>query len=96
MSLYPPKADNRDIFCQKNQSRILFEFTVLMPFEEISCFFYYDTVQGKNSNHIWNRHQSVKDICNRPYCAYSHIRADKYGDDVDPTENFHMFNVATA
>ena len=96
MSLYPPKADDRDIFSQKNQQRILFEFAVLMPLEEISRFLYYDAAQGKNSNHIWNRHQSVKDICDRPHRAYGHIWSDKYGEDIDPAENFHVFNVAAA
>ena len=96
MSLYPSKTDNRDIFYLKNEQYILFEFTVFMPLEEIFCFFYYDATQGKYGNHIWNRHQSIKDICNCPYRAYGHIRSDKYSDDIDPTENFYVLYVAAA
>ena len=96
MSLYPPKADDRDIFCQKNQQRILFEFAVLMPLEEISRFLYYDAAQGKNSNHIWNCHQSVKDISDRPDSTDCHIRSDKYSKNVDPAVNFYMFHIAAA
>lgn len=72
----------------------LFNFAFFMTFEEIPCFFYYDAIQGKNCNHIWNCHQTVKDISNCPHGTDGHIWTDKYGKNVNPAEYFYMFHIA--
>ena len=55
-----------------------------MSFEEIFCFFYNHTAQGKKSDQVRECHQGIEDICDVPYSCYSHIWSDENADDVQP------------
>ena len=45
------------------------------------------TVESDQSNHIRNRHETVKDISDGPYSGNCHVRSDKYRCDIDPAVN---------
>ena len=45
------------------------------------------TVESDQSDHIWNRHETVKDISDGPYSGNCHVRSDKYRCDIDPAVN---------
>ena len=50
--------------------------------KERFCFFYYDSTQCKQCDHIRNCHQTIEDICNGPYSTYCHVRSAKYCENI--------------
>ena len=50
--------------------------------KEIFCLFCNNSAQCKQCDHIRNCHQTIKDICDSPYCTYCHVWSDEYCEDV--------------
>ena len=55
------------------------------------CFPDNNPTQCEQCDHIWQSHQSVENISDRPHSADGHIWSDKYCKNINPAVDFHMF-----
>ena len=68
---------------------------MLSVLEKAACLPHYHTAQYKQRDHIRDRHQTVKDIRDGPYCLYGHVRSDEYCKDIQPAIGQNRFFMAT-
>ena len=68
---------------------------MLSVLEKAACLPHYHTAQYKQRDHIRDRHQTVKDIRDGPYCFYGHVRSDEYCKDIQPAIGQNRFFMAT-
>lgn len=73
---------------RKNGSALRFFLCVL---EECSGFFYNDTAQCEQRDHVRDSHQTVEDISDGPDSAHRHVRRpDKDSQNVDPPKDLNV------